>query len=59
MRLVDESERLQLSTDWKSGRLFENRLYQKYETELDDFAAKVGIPSEHVRTYAVDMLFYL
>ncbi len=59
MRLVDESERLQLSTDWKSGRLFENHLYQKYETELHEFAAKAGIPSERVRKYAVDMLFYL
>jgi hypothetical protein len=59
MRLLDENERLQLVTEWKSGRLFENHLYQKYEAELHEFAARAGIPSEHVRKYAVDMLFYL
>ena len=54
---LDESNRLQLESDWKAGRAGKNPLFDKLKADLREFAADAGLSTENVGSYTNRLLY--
>ena len=54
---LDESDCLQLQTDWRAGCPAKNPLFEKLEVSLCEFAADAGFSTGNVRSYTSGLLY--